>query len=161
MLTAAQQDYIEVIFRLERRPNSDGVRISAIAESLGTRLPTVTRTVQRLTTLGLVRHDARREVALTARGRRIAREIVHRHEDLVRFFVTIFGLSVTEAERDACQIEHGLSGKASQRLHEFLEHVQQLSESDRHVITGYLRSASGGSKDFENLPDRRTDGWRS
>ncbi|MDX9857706.1 MAG: metal-dependent transcriptional regulator [candidate division Zixibacteria bacterium] len=160
MLTAAQQDYIEVIYRLEQDAGDTGVRVTAIADALGTRLPTVSRTVRKLAILKLVTHDARREVALTAGGRRIAREIVHRHEDLVRFFVLVLGLSENEAERDACQIEHGLSGKASQRLHEFLEHVQQLTADKRRVVTGYLRTASPKARDFENLPDRRIDGWR-
>lgn len=161
MLTAVQQDYIEVIHRLEGVRRQVGVRISEIAEALGTRLPTVTRTVQKLAQLELVSHDSRREVRLTARGRRIGREIVHRHDDLVIFFVKVLGLRAAEAERNACQIEHGLSGKASQRLHDFLEYFQQLSDAERSVVTGFMSGASDEPKDFENLPKRRTDGWRS
>lgn len=161
MLTAAQQDYVEVIYRLEKENGDAGVRISQIADALGTRLPTVTRTVQKLTAMDVVSHDARREVRLTDTGRQIGGEIVHRHEDLVRFFTDVLGLDKAVAERDTCQIEHGLSGRASQRLHEFLEHFLALPESKQRIVTDFLRSASTTNEDFANLPRRRTDGWRS
>ena len=123
--------------------------------------PTVTRTVQKLTAADVVRHDSRKEVALTEKGRQIGREIVHRHDDLVKFFVQVLGLSEVEAERDTCQIEHGLSGKASQRLHEFLVYLRQLDDDERQVFERFLESVSKGHKDFEHLPRRLTDGWRS
>ncbi|MBD3403072.1 MarR family transcriptional regulator [candidate division GN15 bacterium] len=161
MLTAAQQDYVEVIYRLELERGDEPVRISDIAERLGTRLPTVTRTVQKLTAAKVVRHDSRKEVTLTEKGRQIGREIVHRHDDLVKFFVQVLGLSEAEAERDTCQIEHGLSGKASQRLHEFLVYLRELGEDERLILERFLESVSKGHKDFEHLPRRLTDGWRS
>lgn len=161
MLTAAQQDYVEVIYRLEMEHGESGVRISQIADALGTRLPTVTRTVQKLAALEIVAHDARREVRLTDKGKQIGGEIVHRHEDLVRFFTDVLGLDQSVAERDTCQIEHGFSGRASQRLHEFLEHFLALRESKKRVVTEFLRSASPTNEEFANLPRRRTGGWRS
>jgi DtxR family Mn-dependent transcriptional regulator len=158
MLTAAQQDYIEVIYRLEQ--SSTRVRVTDIAAELGTRLPTVTRTIQRLTVLGLVRHVTRGEVHLTAAGRRIATEVVHRHDDLVQFFVNYLGLPRKLAETDACQIEHGLSATTTQRFHEFLEYVAQIPDDQKQALRGFLRRASGGRKDFRNLPENKTTGWR-
>ncbi len=158
MLTASQQDYIEVIFRLEQ--SGLQVRVTDIAAELGTRLPTVTRAIQRLTDLGLVSHATRREVALTAAGRRIANEVAHRHDDLVRFFVTYLGVSRKVAEADVCQIEHGLSASSTQRFHEFLEYIDTLPDDTRKQIGAFVRRASGGRKDFRNLPEHKVTGWR-
>lgn len=161
MLTATQQDYLEIIHRLETDPARERVRITDIAEQLGTRLPTVTRTVQKLTELGYLEHAARREVTLSDKGRRMAEEILHRHQDLVVFFTEVLGLGPDEADRDACQIEHGLSGPTAQRLHEFLDYLDSLSDKERAVLARFHRAASSGSKDFKHLPSNKTEGWRS
>jgi DtxR family transcriptional regulator, Mn-dependent transcriptional regulator len=158
MLTAAQQDYIEVIYRIEQ--SGARVRVTDIAAELGTKLPTVTRTIQKLTAMGLVRHATRGEVRLSAAGRRIATEVVHRHDDLVQFFVSYLGLSRKLAESDTCQIEHGLSATTTQRFHEFLEFIAQLPDNHRQALRSFLPRASGGRKDFRNLPEHKTTGWR-
>lgn len=159
-LTPAQQDYLEAIYRIELEGQSSGVRITDIAEHLGTRLPIVTRTVQKLTALGFVAHDARKAVQLTGRGRQVAGEILHRHKDLVAFLTKILGLPTAEAEHDVCQIEHGLSGKAAQRLHEFLLYLNSLDESEREIVARFRDEATSGKRDFRHLPSGRTVGWR-
>jgi DtxR family Mn-dependent transcriptional regulator len=158
MLTAAQQDYVEVIYRLEQ--SSARIRVTDIAAELGTRLPTVTRAVQRLTLLGLVQHANRQDVRLTTSGRRIATEVAHRHDDLVQFFVEYLGLHRRQAESDVCQIEHGLSATTAQRFHEFLEYVEGLPVEYRSTLKTFVRRATHGRKDFRNLPDHKISGWR-
>jgi len=159
-LSAAQQDYIEVIYRLEQELGDTDVRISDIADRLGTRRPTVTRTVKKLTETGLVDHPTRGGVQLTATGRRIAGEIVHRHDDLVRFLVEILGLPDRVAQADAGQIEHGLSPASAQRLHEFLEFFDTLPDAERKPFERFLESVTGGKADFKHLPRNKTEGWR-
>lgn len=158
MLTASQQDYIEVILRLEQ--GGMRVRVTDIAAELGTRLPTVTRAIQRLTRLGLVSHAVRRDVTLTNAGRQIAHEVAHRHDDLVRFFMHYLGVNRRIAENDVCQVEHGLSATSAQRFHEFLEYIDGLPVETRRQIEGFVRRASGGRKDFRNLPEHKVTGWR-
>lgn len=161
MLTAVQQDYIEIIYRLETDKGIGAVRISDIAAQLGTRLPTVTRTVRKLTDLGFIRHESRRQVGLTDLGRTVAMEILHRHEDLVRFLTDILGLPHEQAQIDAGQMEHGLSGRAAQRLHEFLDYFESLTSEQREPLDRFLETVSGGRKDFRNLPTNKIDGWRT
>ena len=161
MLTAAQQDYIEIIYRLERKMGPGNVRISDIAGELGTRLPTVTRTVKRLTELDFLNHVSRRAVSLTTRGETVAVEILHRHTDLVRFFVDILGITEEQAETDAGQVEHGISGGTAQRLHEFLRYVDRLEPAERAPFERFLTTVSGGKDDFSNLPANKTGGWRT
>ena len=158
-LTASQEDYLETIYRLEGQ--SAAIRVSDIAARLGTRLPTVTRTVKRLTRQRLLKHDHRQEVSLSATGRRIAREIVHRHDDLVAFFRDFLGLGDKEAQENACRLEHGLSRKAAQRLHEFLEYWATLSQGERKTIERFLDTASKGHDEFKNISPGKTAGWRS
>ncbi len=160
MITATQQDYIEIIHRLEKENGRGNTRISDIAAEFGTRLPTVSRTVGKLTELGFVAHRQRRSVSLTEKGRTIAREILHRHTDTVRFLTEILGLPETQAEIDAGQIEHGLSPATAQRLHEFLNHIDTLTDSEREPLRQFLKLVSGGKEDFRNLPTNKIEGWR-
>ncbi len=159
-LTIAQQDYLEIILRLEQDAEGEQVRITDIATALGTRLPTVTRTIQKLTALGLTEHPNRGGVSLTKTGRTIAAEITHRHEDLFDFFHQVLGLSQEIAERDTCQIEHGLSEESAQRLHEFMDYFHGLDEAGKKVFAEFHSSAGLSKGEFKNIPEIRTAGWR-
>ena len=161
MLTPVQEDYMEIVYLLETERGPGNVRITDIANELGTRLPTVTRTVQKLSRLGYLEHSERRSVSLSGQGLKVAREIVHRHRDLVWFFTDLLGLPRRDAELDACQIEHGVSSRTAQRLHEFLEYVSGLDDKDSEIFEKFKRKASGGRKNFRNLPTGRSRGWRA
>jgi len=159
-LTIAQQDYLETILRLERDVDGAQVRITDIANALGTRLPTVTRTIQRLTSRGLTEHPDRGGVTLTDKGRTIAVEIEHRHEDLFDFFCLVLGLPKEIAEQDTCQIEHGLSEESAQRLHEFMEYFHALNDKEREILSAFHKQAARSKGEFKNIPEIRTVGWR-
>lgn len=161
MLTPTQEDYIETVYLLETSIGSGGVRVTDVARELGTRLPTVTRTVQKLCMLGYLKRSDGRGIVLSARGLKIAREILHRHRDLVWLFTDLLGLPRRQAEKDACQIEHGVSSRTAQRLHEFLEYVSGLNPRKRGIFEKFKREASGGKRNFKNLPDGKPRGWRA
>jgi DtxR family Mn-dependent transcriptional regulator len=159
-LTAIQEDYLEAIYHLEK-PDNGGVRTTDLAERLQCRLPTVTRTVRRMAMMGLVSHEARGLIHLTRSGARTAASIAHRHSDIVSFLTQILGLDKEQADSDACQMEHGLSPLAAERLHEFLEYIDQLSADQRRVFTLFGQQASARVREFSYLPDGKTVGWRS
>lgn len=159
-LTTAQEDYLETTLRLEAELSPELVRITDIANALGTKLPTVSRTVNRLTEMGLLIHPARGRVELSDFGRTLAQEITHRHTDLVEFFVTVLGLPAEIAETDTCQIEHGLSPQAAQRLHEFIEYIESLSQSERKVFERFRSRAGRKNRAFKHLPQNKAAGWR-
>lgn len=157
-LTPIQEDYLETIYRMST--DSVGVRTTDIAERLGCRLPTVTRTVRRMMQAGFIEHESRGLVRLTPFGLRAAENLTHRHADTVQFLTAVLGLSVEDAEADACQIEHGLSPLTSQRLHEFLEYITTLSPTLQDAITAFTQRASHGISEFAHLPAGRSAGWR-
>lgn len=157
-LTPAQQDYLEACCLLEERGGGAPTRITDIAELLGTRLPTVTRSVARLRRMGLLAQQARGPVRLTEPGRAIARQLRHRHEDVRRLLTEVLGVSQRVADNEACVLEHGLSGLSAQRLHEFLLRWAQLPAAQRD----YLRGAAGPreASDFSLVGRARGAGGR-
>lgn len=158
IITPIQEDYLEIIYWLSL--DSGGVRTTDIAERLGCKLPTVTRTIRRMAQAGFVEHESRGLIRLTDSGRQAAQDLAHRHADTVTFLVHVLGLTEKEAEIDACQVEHGLSPLAAQRLHEFLEYVKGLPPERREMITRFARAGSSLTPDFSHLPAARTAGWR-
>ena len=141
-LTPAQQDYLEACHVLSTAQAADlpgatpGVRVTDLAEALGTRLPTVSRSIARLRHMGLIEQRERGPVYLTELGRAIAEQLLHRHEDVTRFLTDVLGVDARVAEDEACVIEHGLSGGTAQRLHEFLDRWDELEPSVRRELAG-------------------------
>jgi Mn-dependent DtxR family transcriptional regulator len=158
MLTAIQEDYLEMILRITQIEGE--VRITDLAKRLGCKLPTVTRTVRRMVLLGVVAHESRGTVNLTRSGRAAAEELVHRHEDLVRFLNVVLGLLPDQAEKDACQLEHGLSPLAAARLHRFLLHLDKLETEPRRLTLEFPGREQDELPDFHSLPATRAAGWR-
>ena len=159
-LTAAQQDYIEIVYQLEQENPETKIRITDIAEKLGTRLPTVTRMVKRLTDLGYLSHKSHGGVNLTSKGQTVAGELTHLHNDLILFFTEILGISKKQADYDACQTEHALSPLTAQRLHEFLIYYNELPSKEKYIIQQFKKIKKREPKKFKNLPKNRTSGWR-
>ena len=158
VLTATQEDYLEAIHRLEEE--GEQVQVTHLADRLGCRLPTVTRTLKKLVGSGFVDHESRGTVHLTESGRATARHLVHRHDDLAKFLSLVLGLSPGESEKDACQLEHGMSALAAQRLHRWLQHLDQLDASARDRALRFRGRDADAVPDFDWLPDGKTVGWR-
>lgn len=100
------EDYVELIAELihdhgEARPVD-------IAARLGVKVPTVSKTLDRLAREGLITRAKYRSVFLTDAGRALAKECRRRHEIVLRFLINL-GLDAETAERDAEGIEHHVS----------------------------------------------------
>ncbi len=159
-LTATQEDYIEAVYRCEQERKNEGVRVTDLAEDLGCRLPTVTRTVHALVEKGFFHHEARGLIQLTEQGEAMAQELAHRHDDVVAFLEIILGLPKESAEGDACRLEHSLSKLAAERLHLFMNYVESLPASDRNRLRQAVRHGQGDQEIFPHLVEVKIPGWR-
>jgi len=110
----SREDYVEAIFQLLRERLA--VRGKDIAERLRVRRPSVTSALQILARDGLVNHSPYDVVTLTETGRKVAGEIVRRHEVIKAFLVDVLGVPEHEAEVTACGLEHAVSSEAVTRL---------------------------------------------
>ncbi|HEY6584034.1 MAG TPA: metal-dependent transcriptional regulator [Gaiellaceae bacterium] len=106
-LTAAIQDYVREIYKLE----SDGGRAttSALARSLGVSAPSATAMVKKLAALGLVEHRRYRGATLTPKGERVALEVIRHHRLLEQYLVKTLGLPLDAVHAEADLLEHALS----------------------------------------------------
>lgn len=135
------EDYMKVIYRLQE---SDLVRGVDIARELGVSKPTVSIALKELEASGLITIRLSRSVMLTAEGERIAREVTQRYDALYGL-LTDLGVEARTAHKDACQMEHGLSGAS-------LAALQALRQSLREHPVPPMRQPDPDDADEFILP---------
>jgi DtxR family Mn-dependent transcriptional regulator len=113
------EDYLETIHLIGEL--KAGVRVRDVAKRMDITMPSVTGALKSLERQGLVSHPRYDRIDLTSEGKRIAREVFHRHVVIREFLVQVLGIDSKTAERDACGMEHTISGTTLGRLVRFME----------------------------------------
>ncbi|UOF89095.1 metal-dependent transcriptional regulator [Fodinisporobacter ferrooxydans] len=116
--TKGMDKYLEAIYVL----HSEGQTVvgSKLAEYLGVTRPTVTQTVQRLVSVGFVKHSDSREISLTKLGAERAETIIRRHRLIERWLTDVLELDWAEAHEEASRLEHAISDRVESRLAKIL-----------------------------------------
>ncbi len=104
--SAAVEDYLERILELINRKGY--ARVVDIASALNISQASVTNMVQRLDAEGLLNYEKYRGLILTAAGKRLARNIAHRHQ-LLTDFLKLLGLDERVIYHDVEGMEHHIS----------------------------------------------------
>ena len=100
------EDYLEAMLMLKHEKGY--IRSIDVAQRIGVTKPSVTYTTKRLKEKGYIIMDKDNYIIITESGMEIAEKILHRHETLTNFFISI-GVSEEIAKKDACKIEHDIS----------------------------------------------------
>ncbi|MEO8746020.1 MAG: metal-dependent transcriptional regulator [Candidatus Dormiibacterota bacterium] len=110
--------YLEAIYYMWAE--GEPLRSARLADWLGVSRPTVTVALRRMTRDGMVRLNGRKEIELTARGKKIAESIVRRHRIMERWLTDGLGLDWVTADAEAARLEHAVSEVVERRLYEVL-----------------------------------------
>ncbi|UCG82200.1 MAG: metal-dependent transcriptional regulator [Dehalococcoidia bacterium] len=145
--TASMEDYLEAIAVL--REEEVEVRVTQISKRLGVKKPSVTAALHKLSEDGLVKHRRYGHVELTGKGRKIAEEVMRRHEVLFRFLSEILGVDSDTAQEDACKVEHSLSPTSLERLAKFVEFVLTCPRGEPVWHKGFNYFVEHGERDQE------------
>lgn len=138
------EEYLETIYKLALE---GPVRPTQIAESMGVSGPTVTATLKRLESRGLIIRQGT-EVVLTDEGRASSVNIVRKHRIAERFLVDALGLDWQAAHEDACLLEHAMSTRVVEALERYLDnpdvcpHGHPIPSADGSVIAAAGTSLS-------------------
>ena len=128
--------YLEAIYYIWSE--GEAVRSARLADWLSVSRPTVTVAVRRMSRDGLARLNARKEIELTARGRRMAEAIVRRHRIMERWLTDGLGLDWVTADEEAARLEHAVSDVVEKRLYEVLGRPSTCPHGN--PIPGYSRA---------------------
>ena len=129
------EDYIEAIAKLGERRKA--VRVKQLSDRLGVKMPSVTSALKKLSEQELVAHERYGRIKLTGEGRKLARDVIGRHEALTRFFARALGINREIAEGDACKIEHVISPLSMERLAKFVEFVEACPQGGTNFPSRY------------------------
>lgn len=112
------EDYVELIAELIEQKGE--ARPVEIAERMGVKQPTVTKTLTRLQREGLIARRPYRAVFLTEAGQALAEACRRRHRLVVAFLIAL-GVDEATAEQDAEGIEHHVSERTLDAFARFIE----------------------------------------
>ncbi len=111
--------YLKTIYEM----SEDGVTPmrARIVDRLGHSGPTVSQTVARMERDGLVVVGSNRKLILTAKGARLAHDVVRKHRLAERLLLDVIGLDWSLVHEEACRWEHVMSDQVEHRLSHILE----------------------------------------
>ncbi len=113
-LTGQAEDYLKVIYELERNGAAAGT--SEIAGRLGIAPASVTGMIQRLARLGLVESERYRGTRLTEAGRTAALQLIRRHRIIECYLVERLGFGWEDVHEEAERLEHAASDQLIARM---------------------------------------------
>ncbi len=116
-MTQSLEDYLEAIFILIKEGRPACVR--DIAAHINVKMPSVVKAIHELKKLQLVEQEPYGPVLLTAKGKRLAGQVLGRHT-LLREFLQKLGVSAKAADRDACLMEHILSAETLDKIRDYI-----------------------------------------
>ena len=121
MPTITVENYLKHVLLL-----SDGaqdlVSMGALASAVAVVPGTATTMVKALADEGLVEHQPRHGVRLTAEGRRMALNVLRKHRLVETFLVNVLKMDWSKVHAEAEQLEHAISDEVLDRLDALLGH---------------------------------------
>ena len=119
-ITPTLEDYLRAIYVLgeEAQP----VIAARVADEMGVSPSTMVSTLRRLQREGYVRVERRKEIHLTAKGKRIAEGILRRHFLTERLLTDVLEMDWVKAHQEAHRLEHAISPEVEEKLARLLRH---------------------------------------
>lgn len=121
-VSPTHQMYLKALFRLCR--SHPVGRVRDLADELGLTPGTVSTALNRLQEMGLVEREHYGGAQLTPSGNALAQCVDRRYETLKSLLIGVFGVPESDAEDDACLMEHAVSPVTINRITRFLEHLE-------------------------------------
>ncbi|NJP37645.1 transcriptional regulator MntR [Alkalicoccus luteus] len=122
MPTPSMEDYLERIYQLIDEKGY--ARVSDIADALEVHPSSVTKMVQKLDGEDYLVYEKYRGLVLTAKGKKIGKRLVYRHE-LLEEFMRIIGVDEKRIYSDVEGIEHHLSWEAIDRIGDLVTYFEE------------------------------------
>lgn len=146
-LTPSHEHYLRAIWEVRERLGY--ARQTDVAHQLGISHATLSVGLKPLEERQLIGHDSHRHLTLTERGEHLAREVHHRFSVLRRFLRDVLGIDDEQAEREACLMEHDISGGTAERLVDLIRLLHEdlvLRTSFQERLAHFHRTCSPGDE---------------
>jgi DtxR family Mn-dependent transcriptional regulator len=116
----AEQMYLITVARAVEAGTEGPIPLSRIAVALGVSVPSANEMVRKLETKGLLIYEPYRGALLSETGRSLANQVLRTRRLWATFLADRLGFSPSEADDQACHLEHATTVEAADRLAIFL-----------------------------------------
>ena len=141
-ISASMEDYLEAIFHIETEKGA--ARAKDISQRLKVNHSSVTGALQALSSRDLVNYAPYDLITLTPMGKKIARDVIRRHDVLTEFFVKVLDIDETLAEEGACNMEHAMPRSVLKRLAQYIAFQDACPRMGREWIKGFGHTCDNG-----------------
>lgn len=125
-LTKSLEEYITAIYMLEQ--DGDKIRVTDIAEEMIVTKPSVNRALKTLKEKGIINFEPYKDITLTEDGRKVAKNILKKHDIVKIFLIEILGIEENIAEKDAPKIKSAISPETEKKLEQFMTKTLKIDE---------------------------------
>ena len=147
-LSESLENYLEVILDLEK--NHKVARAKDIADRLQLQRGSVTSALKSLAEKGLINYAPYSLITLTAKGKKMAREIANRHALLKEFLIRVLQVEAETAEDTACRLEHAVDAQTIERLACFMKYIENCPRTNEQWLQSMLGFCSDHRCQFDN-----------
>jgi len=144
-LTESMENYLEVILELEK--TNKVARAKDIADRLQIQRGSVTGALKILQKKGLINYKPYSFITLSDSGKKVAKEITHRHQVIEKFLVTVLRIDPEAASATACRMEHAIDEDTLQRLVCFIDYLQLCPRVGNDWLTSFANYCASGDID--------------
>ena len=144
-LSSTLEDYLEAIFRIEKKKRA--ARVRDIASHVGVTKSTVNAALKSLAAKQLVEYEPYELIVLTPKGRDKALTIVMNHYIISDFLQSVLAVSRERAERTACDLEHAVDREMMERFVCFLAVAKKFAADGSDLLGEFRRFLNEGSED--------------
>jgi DtxR family Mn-dependent transcriptional regulator len=120
MATKSTEDYLKCVFILSEE--YDVVSPVLVAEYLDISSPAVTKMIRKLQDENFIRYIKKKGISLTAKGKKIALEIIRRHRLLELYLIKALGYTWDKVHEEAERLEHVISEEFEEKIDDWLGH---------------------------------------
>ena len=135
-LSDSLENYLEVILDLEQ--TNKVARAKEIADRLEIQRGSVTGGLKALAEKGYISYKPYSFITLTAKGKRIAKDITYRHGVIKEFLSRVLQIDSQTAEETACRMEHAIDAVTIERLVCFIEYIFTCPRAGEQWIQSFL-----------------------
>jgi DtxR family Mn-dependent transcriptional regulator len=127
--TIAVENYLKHVLLLSA-DSDELVSMGALAAAVAVVPGTATTMVKALADEGMVEHQPRQGVRLTAEGRRLALNVLRKHRLVETFLVNVLKMDWSKVHAEAERLEHAISDDVLDRLDALLGHPKTDPHGD-------------------------------
>lgn len=123
-LTANEEDYIEMIYRLCQTTNY--TRVNDLSNALNVKPPSVSNMLKKISDKNIIKHVEYGTIELTTQGKKIGKLLLDRHNSVQHFLkiLNIEGDLLEETEK----IEHTINQETLQAIRKLVRFFEQNEE---------------------------------